>query len=77
MRPLARCVRHRLVVPGIWLMVLARGADGANWWALAIGHARAGTGRPAVTSHAGCPAAAAHAARLCARPPRAGCGWPP
>jgi hypothetical protein len=23
MRPLARCVRHRLVVPGIWLMVLA------------------------------------------------------
>ena len=40
MRPLARCVRHRLVVPGIWLMVLARGADGANWWALAIGHAR-------------------------------------
>ena len=22
MRPLARCVRHRLVVPGIWLMVL-------------------------------------------------------
>ena len=23
MRPLARCVRRRLVVPGIWLMVLA------------------------------------------------------
>jgi len=23
MRPLARCVRHRLVGPGIWLMVLA------------------------------------------------------
>jgi hypothetical protein len=23
MRPLARCVRHRLVVPGIWPMVLA------------------------------------------------------
>jgi hypothetical protein len=23
MRPLARCVRHRLVVSGIWLMVLA------------------------------------------------------
>ena len=23
MRPLTSCVRHRLVVPGIWLMVLA------------------------------------------------------
>jgi hypothetical protein len=34
----------------------ARGADGAKWWwALAIGHARAGTGRAAVTFTRGMP----------------------
>jgi hypothetical protein len=34
----------------------ARGTDGAKWWwALAIGHALAGTGRPAVTFTRGIP----------------------
>jgi hypothetical protein len=34
----------------------ARGADGAKWWwALAIGHALAGTGQPAVTFTRGMP----------------------
>jgi hypothetical protein len=34
----------------------ARGADGAkSWWALAIGHTLAGTGRPAVTFTRGMP----------------------
>lgn len=30
MRPLVRCVRHRLVGPGIWLMMLADAFSGQS-----------------------------------------------
>ena len=52
----------------------ARGADGANWWALAIGHARVGTGRPAVTFTRGMPGSR-RARRTTLRPATTGGLW--
>ena len=53
----------------------ARGADGANWWwALAIGHAPAGTGRPAVTFTRGMPGSR-RARRTTVRPATTGGLW--
>jgi hypothetical protein len=53
----------------------ARGADGAKrWWALAIGHALAGTGRPAVTFTRGMPGSR-HARRTTVRPATTGGLW--
>jgi hypothetical protein len=53
----------------------ARGADGAKWWwALAIGHASAGTGRPAVTFTRGLPGSR-RALRTTVRPATMGGLW--
>jgi hypothetical protein len=53
----------------------ARGADGAKWWwALAIGHALAGTGRPAVTFTRGMPGSR-RARRTTVRPATIGGLW--
>lgn len=53
----------------------ARGADGASWWwALAIGHAPAGTGRPAVTFTRGMPGSR-RARRTTVRPATMGGLW--
>jgi hypothetical protein len=53
----------------------ARGADGATWWwALAIGHAFAGTGRPAVTFTRGMPGSR-RARRMTVRPAITGGLW--
>lgn len=54
----------------------ARGADGAEgWWALAIGHALAGTGRPAVTFTRGRPGGGRRACRTTVRPATMGGLW--
>jgi hypothetical protein len=53
----------------------ARGADGAKcWWALAIGHALAGTGRAAVTFTGGMPGSR-RARRTTVRPATTGGLW--
>jgi hypothetical protein len=52
----------------------ARGADGARWWwALAIGHTLAGTGRPAVTFTRGMPGSRTR--RTTVRPATTGGLW--